>query len=179
MNKAVFSVLTVDHPGVLPRVTGLFARRGFNIDSIIAGRTDIEGQSRWTFVVSGDDAVFAQMTRQLHKSEDVLKVEVLADPQVSELLLCKVRTDVRYGTDVRCRTGADCDTCRAAVLSAAGHFGSRVLDIGEHTMTFEMTGPPDTVDAFVAAMREFGIVVLARTGISALARGDGGFHETD
>ena len=76
-NKVVFSVLTVNHPGVLLRVTGLFSRRGFNIDSIVACKTQTPEFSRWTLVVTGDEATFIQLNRQLLKMEDVLTVEVL------------------------------------------------------------------------------------------------------
>ena len=87
--KVVFSVLTVNHPGVLLRVTGLFSRRGFNIDSIVACSTEKPEFSRWTLVVTGDEATFTQLLRQLLKLEDVVKVEVLEpeDCSNSELLL--------------------------------------------------------------------------------------------
>ena len=88
-NKVVFSVLTVNHPGVLLRVTGLFSRRGFNIDSIVACKTQTPEFSRWTLVVTGDEATFIQLNRQLLKMEDVLTVEVLEPDSCtcSELLL--------------------------------------------------------------------------------------------
>ena len=165
-NKVVFSVLTVNHPGVLLRVTGLFSRRGFNIDSIVACKTQTPDFSRWTLVVTGDEAVFTQLNRQLLKMEDVLTVEVLEPDSCtcSELLLLKVDT---------------AQAGRAAVLQTVQTYGGRVLDIGENTITLEMTGQPAQVDHFLARMEGYGIVELARTGITALERGDSTIHGSD
>ncbi len=165
-NKVVFSVLTVNHPGVLLRVTGLFSRRGFNIDSIVACKTQTPEFSRWTLVVTGDEAVFTQLNRQLLKMEDVVTVEVL-EPEsctCSELLLLKVDTGGKG---------------RAAVLQTVQTYGGRVLDIGDTTVTLEMTGQPAQVDHFLARMEGFGIVEMARTGITALERGDSTIHGGD
>lgn len=165
-NKVVFSVLTVNHPGVLLRVTGLFSRRGFNIDSIVACKTQTPDFSRWTLVVTGDEAVFTQLNRQLLKMEDVLTVEVLEPYSCtcSELLLLKVDT---------------AQAGRAAVLQTVQTYGGRVLDIGENTITLEMTGQPAQVDHFLARMEGYGIVEMARTGITALERGDSTIHGSD
>ncbi len=162
----VFSVLTVNHPGVLLRVTGLFSRRGFNIDSIVACKTQTPDFSRWTLVVTGDEAVFTQLNRQLLKMEDVLTVEVLEPDSCtcSELLLLKVDT---------------AQAGRAAVLQTVQTYGGRVLDIGENTITLEMTGQPAQVDHFLARMEGYGIVEMARTGITALERGDSTIHGSD
>ena len=165
-NKVVFSVQTVNHPGVLLRVTGLFSRRGFNIDSIVACKTQTPEFSRWTLVVTGDEATFIQLNRQLLKMEDVLTVEVLEPDSCtcSELLLLKLDTE---------KAG------RSAVLRMAQTYGGRVLDIGEKTVTLEMTGRPGQVDHFLAQLEGFGIVEMARTGITALERGDGTIHTGD
>ena len=162
--KVVFSVLTVNHPGVLLRVTGLFSRRGFNIDSIVACSTEKPEFSRWTLVVTGDEATFLQINRQLLKLEDVVKVEMLEPENCSnsELLLIKVRA---------------AGQSRVSVLKAAQMYGSRVLDIGENTVTMEMTGQTDEMDDFIRHMEGFGIVEMARTGITALARGDRTIHD--
>ena len=165
-NKVVFSVLTVNHPGVLLRVTGLFSRRGFNIDSIVACKTQTPEFSRWTLVVTGDEATFVQLTRQLLKMEDVVRVDVL-EPEncsCSELLLLKLDTGAAG---------------RTAVLSRVQTYGGRVLDIGDTTVTIELTGRPEQVDHFLDQMEGFGIVEMARTGITALARGDGTMHDED
>ena len=165
-NKVVFSVLTVNHPGVLLRVTGLFSRRGFNIDSIVACRTEKPEFSRWTLVVTGDEATFTQLTRQLLKLEDVVKVEALEPENCSnsELLLIKVKA-----------SGLE----RSAVLKSAQSYGSRVLDIGDSTVTIEMTGQTEEMDDFIRHMEKYGIVEMARTGITALARGDRTIHTED
>ncbi len=165
-SKVVFSVLTVDHPGVLLRVTGLFSRRGFNIDSIVACRTEKPEFSRWTLVVTGDEATFTQLTRQLLKLEDVVKVEVLEPENCSnsELLLIKVRA---------------AGSGRSAVLKTAQTYGSRVLDIGESTVTIEMTDQTEEMDEFIRHMERFGVVEMARTGITALARGDRPIRDED
>ena len=162
--KVVFSVLTVNHPGVLLRVTGLFSRRGFNIDSIVACSTEKPEFSRWTLVVTGDEATFTQLLRQLLKLEDVVKVEVLEpeDCSNSELLLVKVRA---------------AGPSRGTVLKMVQAYGARVLDIGESTVTLEMTGQTEEVDAFVEQLERYGVLEMARTGINALQRGDGTIHD--
>ena len=166
-NKVVFSVLTVNHPGVLLRVTGLFSRRGFNIDSIVACKTQTPEFSRWTLVVTGDEATFIQLNRQLLKMEDVLTVEVLEPDSCtcSELLLLKLDTE---------KAG------RSAVLRMAQTYGGRVLDVGDCTMTLELSGQTEEIEGFVARMAaDYGIVELARTGITALRRGDDTIHSPD
>ena len=164
--KIVFSVLAVNHPGVLLRVAGLFARRGFNIDSIVACRTENPAYSRLTLVVTGDEAVFLQVIRQLLKLEDIVKVMALEQDQYSssELVLVKVR--------------AERDS-RGAVLKAAQTYGARVLDIGDATVTIEMTGQTDEMDRFVEHMESFGIREMARTGVTALERGDRTIHDEE
>ena len=165
--KVVFSVLTVNHPGVLLRVTGLFSRRGFNIDSIVACSTEKPEFSRWTLVVTGDQATFTQLLRQLLKLEDVVKVEVLEpeDCSNSELLLIKMRAEGQQG--------------RVDVLRAAQTYGARILDISDASMTVEMTGQTREMDGFIRHMEPLGILEMARTGITALARGDCTILEDD
>ncbi len=162
-DKVVFSVLAVNHPGVLLRVAGLFSRRGFNIDSIVACSTETAEFSRLTLVVTGDEATFTQIIRQLLKLEDIVKVKRLEPEECSnsELLLVKVKAEPEE---------------RNTVLKTAQRYGSRVLDIGEETMTIEITGHTEEVDRFVGRMERFGIVEMARTGIAALERGDETIH---
>lgn len=162
-DKVVFSVLAVNHPGVLLRVAGLFSRRGFNIDSIVACSTETAEFSRLTLVVTGDEATFTQIIRQLLKLEDIVKVKRLEPEECSnsELLLVKVKAELEE---------------RNTVLKTAQRYGSRVLDIGEETMTIEITGQTEEVDRFVGRMERFGIVEMARTGIAALERGDETIH---
>ena len=163
-NKAVFAVLAVNHPGVLLRVAGLFSRRGFNIDSIIACNTEDPTRSRLTLLVTGDEATFAQITRQLLKLEDILTVKVLEPEECSnsELLLVKVRA---------------AGPARSTVLKMVQAYGARVLDIGETTVKLEMTGQTEEVDVFVDQLERYGILEMSRTGINALQRGDGTIHD--
>ena len=164
--KAIFSVLAVNHPGVLLRVAGLFFRRGFNIDSLVACSTEKPAFSRLTIVATGDDATFTQLTRQLLKLEDIIKVEVLDhdDCSNSELLLVKVRA-----------AGAG----RGSVIKMVQTYGARVLDIGDTTITVEMTGQTGEMDEFVEQLERFGILEMARTGINALQRGDSTIHDEE
>ncbi len=161
--KVVFSVLAVNHPCFLLLLSWLFSRRGFNIDSIVACSTETAEFSRLTLVVTGDEATFTQMIRQLLKLEDIVKVKRLEPEECSnsELLLVKVKARPEE---------------RNTVLKTAQRYGSRVLDIGEETMTIEITGQTEEVDRFVGRMERFGIVEMARTGIAALERGDETIH---
>lgn len=165
-SKAVFAVLAANHPGVLLRVAGLFSRRGFNIDSIVACSTENPAFSRLTIVATGDEAIFTQILRQLLKLEDIVKVEVLEpdDCSNSEMLLVKVRAE---------------GTGRNPVLKMAQLYGARVLDIGDSSLTVEMTGQTEEVDAFVQAADRFGVLEYARTGVNALQRGDRTIHDDE
>lgn len=163
--KQVFSVLAENNPGVLLRVTGLFSRRGFNIDSLVACNTENPAVSRITVVVTGDEGVFTQVIRQLFKLEEILKVEMLAldECTASEMLLVKVAT-----TDAKERT---------ALLKLVQSYGGRVLDIGDTTVTLELTGESGEVDAFITGLEPFGIREMARSGITVLQRGDTTIHD--
>lgn len=163
-NKRIFSVLAENHPGVLLRVIGLFSRRAFNIESLVASETQSPQYSRISLVAAGDDATYKQITRQLLKLEEVVKVEMLEaeNCSVSEVLLVKVSTS------------AD---SRSEVLLAVQAAGGRVLDIGETTITVEMSGCTAVVDRFVETMERFGIREMARSGVSALERGDNTIHD--
>ena len=158
--KQAFSVLADNHPGVLLRVTGLFSRRGFNIDSLVACNTENPAVSRITVVVSGDEGIFSQVIRQLFKLEEIIKVEMLSldDCTASELLLVKV-------------SAAD-NKERTALLKVAQSYGGRVLDIGERTVTLELTGETTVLDTFINGIEPFGICEMARTGVTVLQRGD-------
>lgn len=165
-SKAIFSVLAVNHPGVLLRVAGLFSRRGFNIDSLVACSTEKQAFSRLTIVVTGDEATFTQLTRQLLKLEDIIKVKVLEHEYCSnsELLLVKVR--------------AISDE-RGQIVRTVQTYGARILDIGDQTITIEMTGQTDEIDDFVEQLEHYGVLEMARTGINALQRGDSTIHDDE
>ncbi|MBQ3133177.1 MAG: acetolactate synthase small subunit [Clostridia bacterium] len=155
----VLSVLAYNNPAVLLRMTGLFYRRGFNIETMVACQTDRPSLSRLTVTMTGQSAEIKQVRRQLLKLEDIVKVDVLemADCAASSLALIKVSATPEN---------------RHAVLSAAQTYGCRVLDIGDTTITLEMTGREEEVNRFVEFMRPFNIVEMGCTGVTALQRGD-------
>jgi acetolactate synthase-1/3 small subunit len=158
------SVLVEDKPGVLTRVAGLFAARGFNIDSLAVGPTETPGMSRMTIVVNVETKTLEQVTKQLNKLVNVIKI--LEHDQGSaverELMLVKVRA-----------SGDD----RARVMEVAEVFRVNVVDVTHATLTLEATGKPDKLEALLSLLEDFGVVELSRTGRIALARGDRGIRE--
>lgn len=157
--RMVISALVSNHAGVLGRVVGLFSRRGFNIDSLTACACEDDDFSRITIAVKGDITTLKQITRQFMKLEEVKKTMVL-DPEqtsLSELLLIKV-------------TAAG--DSRAGVLKTAQIYGAKILDIGQESVTLELTGPSEEIDAFIQHIKRQRIREMARTGITALGRGD-------
>jgi acetolactate synthase-1/3 small subunit len=158
------SVLVEDKPGVLTRVAGLFAARGFNIHSLAVGPTETSGLSRMTIVVNVETKPLEQVTKQLNKLVNVIKIlEHEAGSAVErELMLVKVRA-----------SGDD----RARVMEIAEVFRVNVLDVTRATLTLEATGRPDKLEALLALLEDFGVVELSRTGRIALARGDRGIKE--
>jgi acetolactate synthase-1/3 small subunit len=153
------SVLVEDRPGVLTRVAGLFAARGFNIDSLAVGPTNEDGLSRMTIVVQVENKPLEQITKQLNKLINVIKIleHEPGEAVERELMLVKVRGE---------------GEARARVLEICDVFRVRVLDVTHRTLTIEATGTPDKLEALLALLRDFGIVELSRTGRIALARGD-------
>jgi acetolactate synthase-1/3 small subunit len=158
------SVLVEDRPGVLTRVAGLFAARGYNIDSLAVGPTDAEGISRMTIVVNVDESPLEQVTKQLNKLVNVIKI-LEHDPGTAverELMLVKVH--------------AQGDT-RARIMEIAEVFRVNVVDVTASTLTVEASGKPDKLEALRQLLDEFGIVELSRTGRIALSRGERGIRE--
>jgi acetolactate synthase I/III small subunit len=156
--KHTLSVLVENKPGVLTRVAGLFARRGFNIDSLVVAETEDPELSRMTISVDEQDQNVEQVTKQLHKLINVLKITDL-DPVGSverELLLIKVKA------------GAE---TRAEVMQMAEIFGARIVDVTSEVLLMEMTGPREKVGAFIEVLTPFGIVEQMRTGRLAMSRG--------
>lgn len=162
--KLIFSVLARNHPGVLLRMVGLFSRRGFNIESLVASTTQDPDYSRLSLVALGDRTIYKQIRSQLLKLEEVVRVEMLdaEDCSASELLLIKVRAS---------------EDNRNQLLVQVQAAGGRILDIGPSTLTIEMSGRSEVVDAFIQAMDTYGIVEMARSGISVLERGDKTIHD--
>lgn len=158
MMKHTLAVTVENKPGVLTRVTTMFRRRGFNIDSLTVGATENPTISRMTIVVQGDDQIIEQVTKQLHKLVDVIKiVDVSEDRAVErELVLVKVKADA---------------SVRSEVMQIVEIFRARIVDIGKNTLIIEVTGDSGKIDAIEEALRPFGIVELVRTGKIAMLRG--------
>jgi acetolactate synthase-1/3 small subunit len=156
--KHTLSVLVENRPGVLVRVAGLFARRGFNIDSLVVAETEDESLSRMTITVGEQDRSVEQITKQLHKLVNVLKITFL-DPDESverELLLIKVKADA---------------VSRPEIMQMVELFGARIDDVGSDVLLIEMTGTREKVSAFTELLQPFGVVELMRTGRLAMSRG--------
>ncbi|GHT49878.1 acetolactate synthase small subunit [Spirochaetia bacterium] len=158
MKKHVLSVLVENRAGTLSRVSGLFSRRGFNIDSLTVGETENHAISRMTIAVSGDDSVLEQIVKQLGKLVDVIAIRNLEDTAFvkREIMLAKVKAN---------------ESNRASVVQMASIFRARVIDISPNTITFEATGSVEKLEGMLQLLRPYGILELARTGLVALQRG--------
>jgi acetolactate synthase I/III small subunit len=158
--KHTLSVLVEDEAGVLSRISSLFARRGFNIESLAVGPAEQGGISRITMVVPGDDRVIEQLTKQLYKLVNVLKVQDITEtPCVErELMLLKVNAT---------------SSNRSEVLELAQIFRARVVDVAEDSLTLEVVGDPGKMVAIVQVLQKFGLREIARTGKIALTRESG------
>ncbi len=158
--KHTISVLVEDEAGVLTRIAGLFARRGFNIESLAVGPGEQVGISRITMVVPGDDRIIEQLIKQLYKLIKVLKVQDITQiPSVErELMLVKVKATASN---------------RAEVIQLTQIFRARIVDISENTLTIEAVGDPGKLVAIIQMLNKFGIKEIARTGKVALVRESG------
>ncbi len=159
MKQHTLSVLVENRAGVLSRVTGLFSRRGFNIESLAVGTCEEEGTSRITLVGSGDDREVEQVKKQLNKLIDVIKVSDLTDRDRVERELALIKVAAEPG-------GA-----RAEVMQIATIFRAQIIDVGPKTVTFEVTGDSDKIDALQRLLAAYGIRELYRTGRIAVLRG--------
>jgi len=158
MAKKVLSLLVDNTSGVLSRISGLFSRRGYNIDSISAGVTADPRFTRITIVTSGDDHILDQIEKQVAKLVDIRYITTLEpDESVArELVLIKIRAN---------------DNERQAVVAVADIFRAKVIDVAVDSMIIELTGNQSKVDAFITLLEKYEILELARTGITALSRG--------
>ncbi len=158
MERKVLSILTDNTPGVLSRVSGLFSRRGYNIDSLTVGETADPRYSRMTVVVNGDDQVLDQIRKQLNKLVDVVDIKELKENSsvCRELALVKVRCNSKD---------------RQSVISIADIFRAKIVDVSSDSLVVEMTGAQSKLDAFIKLLEGYEILELARTGISGLSRG--------
>jgi len=158
MKQHVVSALVENRAGTLSRVSGLFSRRGFNIDSLTVGETEDRSVSRMTIAVSGDDRVLEQIIKQLGKLVDVIAVRELDSLSClrREIMLIKVSAD---------------EKTRPAVIEIAGIFRSRIVDVSTDTITIEATGDMEKLNGLLMLLHPYGILELARTGLVALERG--------
>jgi acetolactate synthase I/III small subunit len=158
MTRHVLSLLVEDKPGLLTRVAGLFARRGFNIESLAVGHSEIDGLSRITAVVDVEDLPLEQVTKQLNKLINVIKIVEL-DPDASvqrEHLLIKVKVD---------------GSSRSQILEAVTLFRARVVDVAPDALVIEVTGDHGKVQALLRMLEPYGIKEIAQSGLLAIGRG--------
>jgi acetolactate synthase I/III small subunit len=158
--KHTLSVIVEDEAGVLSRIASLFARRGFNIESLAVGPAEQDGVSRITMVVPGDDRIIEQLTKQLYKLVNVLKVQDITEiPCVErELMLLKVNA-----TSIN----------RSEIIELSQIFRARIVDVAEDSLTLEVVGDPGKMVAIVQVLQKFGLKEIARTGKISLTRESG------
>lgn len=156
MKNYLISALVNNHFGVLTRISGLFARRGYNIKSLTVGETENSAVSRMTIEFFGDEHTLGQIKKQLYKVVDVISVTELTDAVARELFLVKVRAD---------------DTNRETVKGVAEIFKAKIVDVCPECLIFEISGEESKLRAFFDMMRTYGVIEVARTGITALQRG--------
>jgi len=157
--RHIISAVVENKPGVLAHISGLFAGRGFNIDSLAVGETEDPTRSRMTVVVKGDDAVLEQVRKQLSKIIDVIKVTDFSDTEYVERDLMLIKVGMRPEK-------------RGEVFEICEVFRGKVVDIGTKYLVLEIAGPEKKIDAFIDLMKPYGIREVVRTGRIAIARGE-------
>lgn len=152
------SVLVIDHPGVLQRISALFNRRGFNIDSITVGPSEETGLSRMIIVTLGDDRIMHQVINQVEKLVDVVSIEILSEkPMVArELALIKVTAE---------------PTQRPEIMALAETFRATVADVSSDSLVIQIVGDTDKIEAMIELLHPYGVLEICRTGVTAIARG--------
>ena len=154
----VISTLVEDRPGVLQKVAGLFNRRGFNIDSITVGQSEVEGLSRMVITVHADEKGLEQVTKQLNKLIDVIKIKDITNTAVKREL-CLVKVNIPNAK------------ARAEIMQYTNIFRAKIVDVTEQTLLIELTGEKKKINAFISLIETYGIKKIARTGLTAMARG--------
>ncbi|MGI6000789.1 acetolactate synthase small subunit [Lachnoclostridium sp. An131] len=158
MKRVVFSILVDNTSGVLSRISGLFSRRGYNIDSLTVGRTADDRYSRATVVAKGDEIILQQIENQLNKLVDVIDIKRL-EPESSicrELIMIKIKVS---------------EENRQSLIAVANIFRAKIVDVAKGSLVIELTGNQSKVDAFIDLLSGYEILELARTGITGLSRG--------
>lgn len=154
----VISTLVENKPGVLQKVASLFTRRGFNIDSITVGESEVENLARMVIVVNGSDKILEQVIKQLNKLVDVVKIKDVSKNAVNrELYLIKVKVN-----DER---------ARLEIMQYVNIFRAKIIDVCEETLIIEITGDVDKINAFISLLKTYGIEQISRTGLTAMIRG--------
>jgi len=157
--KYTLSVLVENHPGVLSRVAGLFSRRGFNIDSLAVGVTEDPAISRMTIVVNGDDYIVEQVTKQLNKLIDVIKIKKLNPKEAVERELALIKVNANSQT-------------RSDIIQITEIFRANIVDVSKETLTIEISGDEDKIEALIELLKQYGIREVVRTGLIAIERGN-------
>lgn len=165
-NPYIITALVSNKSGVLTRVSGLFARRGYNIDSLTVSDTENEEFSRMTLVAKGDEATIKQITRQLDKLVDVKKVRLLRPEKAvcRELLIIKLNMPPEK---------------RPEIESTCNLYKAKMIDLGAVSAIAELTGEPGKIDAFIDLVSHYGIIEMVRTGLTALGRGSDSIDDLD
>ena len=158
MEKFVLSVLVENHAGVLSRVSGLFSRRGYNIDSLTVCETNVPGQSRMTIVVNGDEYILEQIEKQLSKLVEVISIKHLEKAKTTqpEMALIKVRAE---------------GTQRAVIIETCEIFRAHIVDVGVESVIVEATGSEDKIESLIRLLQPYGILEYVKTGLTAMDRG--------
>lgn len=156
-NKRILSILVKNESGVLPRIGGLFARRGYNIDSIAAAKTENPKITRMTIVATGDKSTLEQIEKQLLKLYDVLELKVLDN----ENSVSREHVMLIAGNS---------EETRANLIQVANLFHANILNVNEESLMLELTGKPTKIDSFIKLVEPFGIIKLARSGLTALEK---------
>lgn len=158
--------LVQDRPGVLTRIASLFRRRGFNIASLAVGKSELPGLSRMTFVVNGDDNTVNQVTKQLDKLIDVIRVSDISNHEMvaRELALIKVGTTT---------------ATRGEIIQIVNLFRANIVDVGTQSMIIEITGEEDKINALDELLQPFGVAEMHRTGLVAMVRGQSNGMDSD
>lgn len=159
MPKHILSVLVENHPGVLSRVAGLFSRRGFNIDSLAVGITENPDISRITIIVDGDDYTVEQVSKQLNKLIDVIKIKQLEKSEAVSRELALIKVSANAGN-------------RTEVVQIVEIFRAKIIDVSKSTLTIEISGSIDKVAALEDMLKQFGIKEIVRTGMISIERGN-------
>jgi len=159
MKSHTLSILVENKAGVLSRVTGLFSRRGFNIESLAVGTCEESGTSRITIVCIGDDAKIEQVIKQLNKLIDVIKVSDITDIERVERELALIKVNAEPGSS------------RAEIMQIASIFRAQIIDVGTRSLVLMLTGDTEKIDAMEKLLRQYGVKELVRTGRIAVIRG--------